>query len=333
MNWTLPDGSTFAGNHAVKEQLSALLRSGSFPHAVLIEGPVGSGRRTLGRWLAMAAVCHEAAAPCGVCSACRKAQNGIHPDITELGGDGEARSFHVDVVRRVREDAQILPNDGDRRVFLLCDVQAMSDQAQNALLKILEEPPAHVRFILTCEHRSQLLETVQSRVFPITLSGVSVEEAVAVLRQRLPQTSTEELTRAATLWGGVIGQAVRSLQDGSYADILRWLPPLANGIVSSKELDLLKATAPLEKEKQSIPAILSGLQLLLRDALCLRSGNTALLGTDETAAKTLAHALSRKQLLDLLAVLDELEISRRFNMNHTLFITILCSRLRKAAGR
>ena len=334
MNWTLPDGSVFAGNDAAKAQLAARLDSGSLPHALLLEGPVGSGRRTLARLVAAAAVCrHEGDRPCGRCPACHKALNAIHPDITVIGGTEEARSFHIDAVRALREEAYILPNEAPVRVFILCDVQSMTDQAQNALLKLLEDPPAHVRLILTCENRAQLLETVRSRLFSVTLRGVTPSEAAAVLRRHLPEHSDEELLRAATLWGGVIGQALRSLEDGSYREILELLPPLAQGLAANSELALLKATAPLEKAKDAIPAVLSGLQLILRDALFCRYDCSPLLSTSPESAKLLANSLTRGQLLALLDAVGDLYAARLRNMNHTLFLTLLCSRLRSAAGK
>lgn len=334
MRWTLPDGTPFAGNDTAKAQLAARLSGGAFPHAILVEGPKGSGRRTLCRLLAAAAVCRgEGDKPCGTCPACRKVFGGTHPDVTVLGGDGEARSFHLDVVRRLREDAFVLPNEAGRRVFILCDVQNMTEQAQNALLKILEEPPAHVLFLLTCEQRSQLLETVLSRVFPVALGGVSAGEAVAVLRTCLPDKSVEELTRAAALWGGVIGQALQGLQEGSYKDILELLPRLTAGIIAPDELTLLRATAPLEKNKEAVTAVLSGLQLIFRDALAARFGGTALLGTDPDGARALSRTLTQQQLLALLRVVEDLQTARLYNMNHTLFLTTLCARLRRAAGR
>lgn len=334
MNFNLPDGSPFVGNAAAKTLLSAQIDNGSFPHAILIEGAVGSGRRTLARLIAAAALCTGGGhRPCGLCPACHKAFGGNHPDITELGGEGEARSFHIDVVRTLQEEAYILPNESSRRVFLLANVQNMTEQAQNALLKILEEPPAHVLFILTCEQRSALLETVLSRVFTILLGGVSAEEALTVLRKRLPDLPQEELTRAAGLWGGNIGQALRGLQDGSYREILDILPTLASGLVAPNELALLLATAPLEKRKDAVPAVLSGLQLIFRDALVAKTGGASFLGTCPEVSKTLAQALTYPRLLSLLSVVEDLQKARLRNINHTLFITLLCSRLRRAAGR
>jgi DNA polymerase-3 subunit delta' len=256
-----------------------------------------------------------------------------HPDVTVLGGDGEARSFHIDAVRDLREEVFVLPNEAPVRVFVLCDVQNMTEQAQNSLLKVLEEPPAHVRFILTCEQRTQVLETVRSRVFTVSLGNVSADEALRVLRWRLPNHSEEELSRAAVLWGGNIGQAIDGLSDGSYKEILEILPRLASAITAPTELDLLTATAPLEKRKDVVTAILSGLYLIFRDALVGRLNRQQTIGTAPDVSEQLARVLTRQQLLALLRVVEELQTARYFNMNHTLFLTVLCARLRRAAGR
>ena len=168
MRW---DG--LAGNLSAKKTLSGFVDAGRLPHALLIEGPPGSGRRSFALRMAQAAVCLAAEEnPCGVCAGCHKALADTHPDIMRAGGSGGARSFHVDAIRAIRETAYILPNEAPRRVILLEQAENMTDTAQNALLKILEEPPGHVLFILTCENRSQMLPTIQSRAVCVALGAV-----------------------------------------------------------------------------------------------------------------------------------------------------------------
>ena len=157
---------------ALSARLSAAFGGERLPNAAVLEGGTAENRRALALLLARAALCSaEGERPCGVCPNCVKALAGSHPDLRVEGGTGGARSFHVEVVRSLREDAFIRPNEAARKAFVLLEAQAMSEQAQNALLKVLEEPPAGVLFLLTAPSASALLPTVRSRVQSFRLPG------------------------------------------------------------------------------------------------------------------------------------------------------------------
>ncbi len=321
----------FSGNQPVKKQLAAEIDAGRFPHALLLEGAAGSGRRTLAGLVARAAVCRAPAGtekPCGTCAACVKA---VHPDITLLGGDGTPLT--VDTVRRLREEAFVLPNEAPYRVMVLAEAQAMTPQAQNALLKILEEPPAHVLFILTCENRTALLETIRSRCVCLALTATTWEEAAPVLHQRLPREEEGALRRAHSLFGGYIGQVIDGVADGTFRRVLELTPQFAAGITALSELPLLRLTATLEKDKPLTVGVLAGLSLVFRDALAVQYGGQTRLSTAPEAAENLAATLPGARLMALLRQTEELQAALQRNMNNTLFVTRVCACLRQAAGR
>ncbi len=314
------------GNERVKQQLATDIDSGRFPHALLIEGDAGSGRRTLAMAIARAAVCYsEGEKPCGVCDACRKSE---HPDITVYG---EEAAISVDVVRELRQEAYVMPNEAPHRVMILAGAQNMLPPAQNALLKILEEPPRHVVFILLCENRTQLLETIRSRCVCVTMEAVDWETAAPLLRARLPRADEQELLRAHNLFGGRIGRVLDGMQDGTFRRVLELTPQFAEAVIAPTELTLLRLTGALEKDKELTAGVLSGLMLVFRDALTLSYGGRACLSTAPEVARKLASRLSGKRLMALSQQIGALQQAQRRNMNNTLFLTRMSACLREAA--
>ena len=195
----------FAGSPDVKRSLSLAFDEGRFPHAALLVGAPGSGTAELSAVLAQAAVClSPGARPCGRCSGCLKALAGSHSDIVTLDGDKDPRAFPVDAIRRIRSGAFVLPNEAPCKVYRLLGAQNMSEISQNALLKILEEPPDNVLFLLTAVSAAALLPTVRSRVqiFPLGDGAPGPEgmkEAAAVARAVAAPGEAELLFLSAPL--------------------------------------------------------------------------------------------------------------------------------------
>ena len=216
--------------------------------------------------------------PCGVCENCRKAEKGIHPDlltVTRLPDDkGKLkREITVDQIRDVVADAAILPNEAERKVYFIRDAGAMNAAAQNALLKILEEPPRFVAFVLAADNAGSLLETVRSRCV-LRYSGGDTDGA----------PSAEARTMAETFLGFAAAGARISLI--SFAN--------ENAELGNAEmLDFVRAA-----------------RLLLTDMLCGRLPRMQLSGTEllrltelmKTAEEYLRFNVSTKHVLGLLTV-------------------------------
>ena len=132
------------------------------PNTVIIESAEGAA---LAERLASAAVCvaPDGQKPCGQCPHCKKAKASTHPDIAQIRGSGASGAIKVEAARDLRADAYIQPNDSDRKVYIIHWAQGSTEQAANALLKLLEEPPAYAVFILVCASAASLLPTVRSR--------------------------------------------------------------------------------------------------------------------------------------------------------------------------
>ena len=131
------------------------------------------------RTLAQAMVCSApegTSRPCGLCRDCRKAEKGIHPDVITVDrlpdDKGKPRrEIYVDQIRDIVADAVVMPNEANRKVYILRSADCMNAAAQNALLKILEEPPRFVSFVLVAQSAVPLLETVRSRCVTLHRNG------------------------------------------------------------------------------------------------------------------------------------------------------------------
>ena len=159
--------------------LSGLAAGGRFPHALLLEGPAGCGKKTAAALIAQERLCTGAPRPCGVCSGCIKVEKGVHPDVRFYTVPEGKKEFPVELARDIRQDAYIAPNEGACKVYIVDQAHTMNASAQNALLKIIEEPPAGVYFILLCENRAQMLPTILSRVVSVELETPSPDECAA----------------------------------------------------------------------------------------------------------------------------------------------------------
>lgn len=272
--------------------LEARIESRTLPQTLLLEGGAEEQRHALALYLAAAIVCTgDGARPCGICRACVKCKAHSHPDIQLYAPEKKGSTFKVEVCRAIRQDAFLQPNDGTCKVYILEDSQAMNDSSENALLKILEEPPVGVYFILTCDSRSAMLPTVLSRATVVPLLG-----AVSAFSEQTLETACALAVAAA---GG-------------------------------NELAILRESASLEKAREEIRQVLLCLSEIFAAALKQKSGGTAEEAEYAEAVGQLVRTLTKPKIYALWKNVQALTASAEHNANANLLLTGLCYRLRQA---
>ena len=214
----------FAGQSAVTDGLLPALRKERSVHAYLITGPAGVGKRTLARLTAAHLLCEAAAdrRPCGVCSACRRMAENAHSDLTwvvpgtrvDPGASSSSQSVIVDDIRALNTIVAARAGGRVGRVAVLEDASKMLPQAQNALLKTLEEPPERTTFLLVCEDASVLLPTIISRCRAIRLHPWEDAYVSGWLKKcGVPAGRAEEAARVAE---GSVGRALEMASDEGF---------------------------------------------------------------------------------------------------------------------
>lgn len=188
--------SELLGNREIRRELER----GIFAHAYLITGEPGMGKKTLARMMAGKIVGDTRGL----------AERGEHPDVLWLAPKDAGKQIPVDEVRAFRQEAYILPNQSPKKVLIIDRCDQMNESGQNAILKILEEPPEHVVFLLLASGREAMLPTIRSRCVIWEMQPVSEAEGVAFLEERYPgEERTKTLLKAAA---GNLGRAMEYLE-------------------------------------------------------------------------------------------------------------------------
>jgi len=235
------------------ERIKTLANANALPHAVIIEGD--DNRYLASKYYAKCAVCDGNIKPCDECNHCIKAEKNIHPDIIELHPSGAMKAYPVDEIRRIREDAFVLPNEARAKVYIFNDVDNISIRSQNALLKILEEPPKSVVFVLNCKSKAHLLDTIISRAITISVGNSEddncedISNAIEILKIAVFDSELELLKKITSVCDEKQKRLQIILQMQS---ALRELYLIKSGVKQSDELEDMAEKLTINKILQAI---------------------------------------------------------------------------------
>lgn len=329
--------SALFGNAAVKERLGAAIANGTLPHALILSGPEGSGRRTLSRQIAAALLCtgdRGAALPCGTCNNCRRVYEGIYPDLHILAPEAGKTLIPVAKIREMRAEMSLSAVEGSYRIFIIEDAECMNAAAQNALLVSLEEPPEGVVIMLITKSEEALLTTVRSRSQTIRTELFDTDRLARYLMRNdryAALVGSDPLKADALLESahGCIGTAEALLAGGGMTDVMH-RRELVDGVIAAlcerdtlPLYDAIRALPSTKRDELSDALLL--LQEALRDLILLkRTADVHLLYyTDKAAATALSEKIGIRRLLALSDTADEAVEGLSRNANVSIVLATL----------
>jgi DNA polymerase-3 subunit gamma/tau len=197
--------SELVGLETVKKTLQNQVKEGKTAHAYLFAGPRGTGKTTTARILAKAINCEhpKGGEPDGTCRICKQIEEGRYLDLIEIDA---ASNRGIEDIRSLREKVRLAPSTGQFKVYIIDEAHMLTADASNALLKTLEEPPAHAIFILATTEPYRLLETIRSRCQRFTFErapvALIVEKLKEIVKREKAKISDEDLEQIARASGG-----------------------------------------------------------------------------------------------------------------------------------
>ncbi|MBN1525462.1 MAG: DNA polymerase III subunit gamma/tau [Spirochaetales bacterium] len=339
----------FVGQDFVVETLKNSLESKRIANAFLFSGPRGVGKTSAARVLAKALNCSAGitSSPCGKCSSCTEITAGNALDVIEIDG---ASHTSVNDVREIRDEVLFAPSSSRYKIYIIDEVHMLSNNAFNALLKTIEEPPPYIVFIFATTEIHKVPATIRSRCQQYNFRLISIDEIINKLQTAI-QDMKIEADAESLIW--IAKEATGSLRDAytlfdqvvSFADGKIQLKKIQEklGIVGMEEIEVLIAAIAEKKSKPVIEIVntiiakgISEEQVLIslaeyfRNLLLLNSGITkeSLLGYSlESFKKDIINAFTTAQIEKSLTLIFELLRSLKFSLNQKFELELLVQRL------
>ena len=309
----------YYGNENVTGTLTSMLSSGRVAHAFLLFGENGLGKKTLAGQFATQIVrsggdLHREIHPLS------------HPDILWVEHSGAKQGFSVETLRDLCADAFVMPNNGDKKVYILADCDSISVAAQNTLLKIIEEPPAFTHFIFTAQSKSVFLPTILSRVISLGVLECSEEDCRTALQDH-GITDEAQIKEAITAFGGNVGLCLQYLKGPELRQVVEITRQLTDSLCAGSEYKLLKTLTLLENSRTRAKTVLTMLDKIVRDSCVLRLANVKMTGCYAEGSKKLGEVLSSRKAGRLHELLTDSMQAIDGNVNVSLELSALCGRM------
>lgn len=257
------------GNTPLVEQLRRSAASGRSSHAYLFLGGEGAGKRLIANTFAKALQCEGEKRPCDSCKSCHAFNHGNHPDVIYFQPLKNGKTYTIEDVReQLLETVDLKPFQYEKKIYIIEKADTLNIQSQNALLKTLEEPPAHAVFLLLAERAEAFLPTILSRVVVMKIRPLSAETIADYLMQAGHLAEESHILSAYAQ--GRIGQALELVEDEGFREMRQDILGKLEALPSMSEGDAYLLAKDLEGYKNDL-RFLDIMELWYRDLLTAKS--------------------------------------------------------------
>ena len=323
---------SIVGHEEIIKHMKNSIAMGKVSHSYIFAGEAGSGKKLLARTYAMALQCESGdAEPCLKCDSCKRAISKNHPDIIYVTHE-KPNTISVEEVRtQIVDDVAIKPYYGKYKIYILPEAEKMTPQAQNAILKTIEEPPAYGIFMLLTNNVDMLLPTIQSRCVRLDVKPVSDDLVKKHLMENLHVTDYQADVDASFAQGN-IGKAEAAAQSAEFENITGNALEILKKIPDMEMADLIEYVKKLTSEKDSIYDYLDLFQMWFRDVLMFKATyevDNLIYKQEINTIKEQARVRSYEGLEKILEAIDRAKIRLRANVNFETAIQLLFLTIRE----
>lgn len=315
------------GQEQVKKHLQEGIKQGNLSHAYIINGETGSGRRLLASALTKTLLCEnrtEQGDACGKCKSCLQADSNNHPDIRFI--THEKASIGIDDIRdQLINDITIKPYSSSHKVYIIPDANKMTEQAQNALLKTIEEPPEYAVILLLTENAQNLLPTIISRCITLNTEPLDQEAITQYLIQNL-QMEPERAKIAAGFCQGNVGKAIHFASSEDFQEMKQDTLQLLKKIDDMDISDIMSMIKELSLRKGKINEYLDLMLLWYRDVLMFKvtkDANILLYRDEYKAISRQASIRNYEDIEKIIKAIDKAKVRLNANVNFETAIELL----------
>lgn len=299
-------------------------------HAYIFRGPKGIGKYSLAMAFTSAINCKSQTYGCDSCSSCVKMESLNHPDVKVLRAEGS--SMGIDTIRdEIQKDLSVVPYLGGKKIYIIDGADKMTPQAQNCLLKTLEEPPSSVIIILLCESMEQLLPTVISRCQRFEVKRVAPDLLEKFLLDKY-RFQSDKIKVVSAFSQGIIGKAKDFIDNPQFIEYRQSVEKIIEGIFIKDSLSILSSMEILEEKKEDIDIIMDMITSWLRDinVYILTQDENRLINIDKKdRIRSFSRGLNSQKLVDIINIINEARNNMRYNSNYQLNIEVMLLKIQE----